>query len=303
MYSDADCTSSNFVYGSALGLRVFSLDSRGILRGVTYPQAWHPGENIAKCLVARLDGSEADLQEGYFYQVAGIGIDDTMEAVPRVMAGYAAKGCGNGNLDSAMDAACSCGFYAYHSKNAVGYSTRHGARVLALIEGYGKVVVGALGFRAQKARIVAIVPPTPHEASQRRRDMERAISDIDEVLHEDAEKPALTQGTAIVAGLGLATSVLAPLFGGALLVGAGYNHFATARTREYARNQLELQRKKMVREYDAMPNDYVETMARFRENYPEVEMHDTAAEMLGKRPLVSLTHLVRPEDNIVRGDS
>ena len=284
-------------------MRVFALDSRGILRGVTYPQAWRPGENIAKCLSARTNGTPWDTNDRYFYEVAGIGINETFDSEPTLMTGYSSTGCGDGNLNSMVHPDCTCGFYAYHNQRSVGYGVRHGARVLAVVEGYGKLVVGTLGYRAQKARIVAVVPPTPHEATDRQRRVKRAISDIDDVLAEDNEKGNLTQGTALLAAMGVAFSVLAPPFGGALLVGAAVNHHATKTTRTYARNQLMLHRQRLVKEYDALPTDYVETMALCRENYPDIEYYATANEMLGAHKIVSLEALAKDEeDNIERGD-
>lgn len=59
----------------------------------------------------------------------------------------------NGN-----DPACSCGFYAYWdgSDDYSGYG-----KVSGVIEAYGKTVVGTRGFRAKKAKIVALLLPEP----------------------------------------------------------------------------------------------------------------------------------------------
>lgn len=51
---------------------------------------------------------------------------------------------------------CSCGFYAYYyPDNIGGYSGLQG-----VIEGWGRVTMGSLGFRCEKAKIVALVAPS-----------------------------------------------------------------------------------------------------------------------------------------------
>lgn len=55
---------------------------------------------------------------------------------------------------------CTCGFYAYH-QGSVGTGTHRGypghGQLMGIIEGYGTVVVGTKGFRAEKARIVCFI--------------------------------------------------------------------------------------------------------------------------------------------------
>ena len=51
---------------------------------------------------------------------------------------------------------CSCGFYAYFSPGADQLS----GDVEGIIEGYGRVTVGSKGFRAERAKIVALVVPS-----------------------------------------------------------------------------------------------------------------------------------------------
>lgn len=53
---------------------------------------------------------------------------------------------------------CSCGFYAYYSSSPNQYI--NGSRVTGIIEGYGNTLIGTLGFRSEKAKIVALyIPP------------------------------------------------------------------------------------------------------------------------------------------------
>jgi hypothetical protein len=61
-----------------------------------------------------------------------------------------------------LDPNCSCGFYAYQRGSNDYYRPNHttgSGNVQAVVRGYGKVVLGTRGFRAQKAQIVAICMP------------------------------------------------------------------------------------------------------------------------------------------------
>lgn len=67
---------------------------------------------------------------------------------------------------------CSCGFYAYNS-NSSDYET--GDRVAGVVEGYGKTVLTEKGFRASKARIVALYDPTAADAEEKPPLRDRAV--------------------------------------------------------------------------------------------------------------------------------
>lgn len=55
---------------------------------------------------------------------------------------------------------CMCGFYAYHDPKYVLY-TAGSAKVSAIVEAYGRVTIGAQGFRAEKARIKMLCTDHP----------------------------------------------------------------------------------------------------------------------------------------------
>lgn len=56
--------------------------------------------------------------------------------------------------------ACTCGFYAYtHVQPLFDNSTTATYSVFGLIQGYGTVTLGTKGFRAEKARIIALTVP------------------------------------------------------------------------------------------------------------------------------------------------
>lgn len=64
---------------------------------------------------------------------------------------------------------CVCGFYAYYNLDAWGVTADHKVtypKVHGVIEGYGRCVVGAKGFRAEKALIVGLLIPASSNISR-----------------------------------------------------------------------------------------------------------------------------------------
>lgn len=116
--------------GSVLGVRAFGIDSLGRLRGVTYGDVFRPGLNVARCF-ARPAGRWAPGPDG----------DMTLEREPGHRAGATE---------------CGCGYWAHYDGSN---SYESPTRAAAIIEGHGLVTLGTSGFRAEKARLVALVPP------------------------------------------------------------------------------------------------------------------------------------------------
>ena len=58
----------------------------------------------------------------------------------------------------AADLHCTCGFYAYFDDGPNTYF-EPGVDVLGIVEGYGQVTVGSRGFKAERAKIVALIIP------------------------------------------------------------------------------------------------------------------------------------------------
>jgi hypothetical protein len=122
-----------FVAGTVVGLRSFRLSMNcGCpecmtrspgLLAATQGYRWCPGENVAAC-------------------TPGVGVESPL---PDHRPGTQE---------------CTCGFYAYFGRrnDYVGQ-----CEITGIIEGYGLVTIGHLGFRAEKARIVALVAPFPFE--------------------------------------------------------------------------------------------------------------------------------------------
>lgn len=60
---------------------------------------------------------------------------------------------------AAPNANCSCGFYAYYGADQ---TESHVGNVTGIIEASGRVIVGSKGFKAEKARVVALIEPGLH---------------------------------------------------------------------------------------------------------------------------------------------
>ena len=117
--------------GTVLGVRAFDIDNLGRLRGVTHADVFRPGENIARCR-ATPQGRWAHVPGGMTWPM-----DEPREHHP-------------GSAD------CECGYWAHYDGT---HSYESTPRASAIIEGYGLVTLGTSGFRAGKARLVALVPP------------------------------------------------------------------------------------------------------------------------------------------------
>lgn len=160
-----------------VGVRAFLVDSKGRLRGVTHSDVWRPGENVATCrasgpeLPPRPDGGSY-ANGGFvippryldFYDPLRTAANQRKAAKKRDkrLAEWKAE-CirireeweGHG-LDR-----CDHGFWAFYAPSAqyAGADTVYG-----VVEGYGEVIIGTKGFRASKARIVALsLPPSADE--------------------------------------------------------------------------------------------------------------------------------------------
>lgn len=114
-------TSRAFAVGSVLGTRAWIIGNNGALTGVYHRYPWQPGINVA----------------------------EHMGPIP-------AQGCDFLGLN------CLCGFYGYYD-GSNDYLQDHMAwadwRIAGIIEGWGKCVVGARGFRCEKAEVRALVTP------------------------------------------------------------------------------------------------------------------------------------------------
>lgn len=120
-----------FAAGVVTGARSFKVDKLGRLIGITYPSVWMPGENHAKCLIRTVSS---------YALMYGTG--DSVRTSERP--------------DEHSMTTCGHGFYAYYDGSNDYYSEGY---VSGVVEGYGESVIGTRGFRASKARIVALHIP------------------------------------------------------------------------------------------------------------------------------------------------
>lgn len=159
----SDFSDRPFVAGSVVGLRAFAVDQLGRLYGPSIQQVFTPGENVAVCRK----------EEAQTWTMWGVPMPKLTFTVnpPPVFASDPSSGEVTakyqvGVAEAAVKAkecehtvgglGCSCGFYAYFDGQN-DYKT--GRNIAAVIEGYGVCTVGTRGFRAAKARLLALVEP------------------------------------------------------------------------------------------------------------------------------------------------
>jgi len=143
-------TGLGLAVGTVRGLRAFKADELGRLTGLSYEQVWTPGENVSDCRKPSDKKPRRNMLIEFFRPTKA--------------------------ADHSM-VECTCGFYAfYDGRNdyrrdedekpqksqgvfyAYGYQPAK-ATISAVVEGYGETVIGTRGFRAQKAKIVALYIP------------------------------------------------------------------------------------------------------------------------------------------------
>lgn len=137
-----DFSGLELALGSVLGWRDWDIDTDGRLKAITYSGSrshWMPGENLAEChkWASKSEvGEQGDMSDSDYRQ-----LKEEWKATHQMND-------------------CEHGFYAYFDGNSQQYSG--GPRVRGIIEGYGEVVIGTKGFRAMKAKILAL-SIAPHD--------------------------------------------------------------------------------------------------------------------------------------------
>lgn len=122
--------------------------TRGALRGVfKTAYQWGAGKNMAMCL--RPGAAEHKMVQG--------------------------------SPHSLMLPACDCGFWAY--TNGEHLLNLSGPGCLGIIEGWGRMVLGPHGFRAEKARVVALAFPRTDEDAAAARIDDAGASSRDDLRH------------------------------------------------------------------------------------------------------------------------
>lgn len=160
------------VAGSARGVRAFEVDVLGRLRGVTHAQTWTPGDNEAECKRPVISREKFDEVQQMDYRLVSNGVVVNSGPSFRI----------EGDPHDLADPTCTCGFYAYTDAGKDHYEAK--GRVTGVVEGFGATTVGTHGFRASKARLVAIcverepepevaADPAPSAAQKARRTQRR----------------------------------------------------------------------------------------------------------------------------------
>lgn len=146
----SDFDGREYGVGTVRGVRAFSVDDFGRLKGVQFPSIWTPGENVAKCSAKKIAaGWTMDLVRSPHGGPPVFKNDKTGELTtaplmePAHPEGHSLKNCSHG-------------FYAFYDGSN---DYKSDARISAVVEGYGETLVGSRGFRAEKARIVALCFP------------------------------------------------------------------------------------------------------------------------------------------------
>lgn len=144
-FSGKDAGDYEFSIEPVIGVRGFRVDKLGRLTGWAYQKPWSNGENIAVC--HRMGYSE-DCKAKHNHDDMGM---------PRTRREDACI------VDDPCDdmAECDHGFWAYFDdiqSSSINMETVHG-----VVAGYGKVLVGEKGFRAEKAKIEALCLPKHEE--------------------------------------------------------------------------------------------------------------------------------------------
>jgi hypothetical protein len=193
--SAEEFTGLGFAPGSVKGVRSFKVDKFGRLTGVTFEKVWTPGENSAECLrddsmnsmwqmLTGITNSYSVRSNYYLGAGGGVYVDPTTPPTPTLPPSvsmgsqFGRRGKGKGgvvtvpksipgtpavnrgtseDIEAAKPAhsleTCKCGFYGYFD----GSDDYHdNGRITAVVEAYGEVIIGTRGFRAMKARILAV---------------------------------------------------------------------------------------------------------------------------------------------------
>lgn len=168
MNTSQDFDGTPFVAGSLIGLRAFRIEPEGRLSGAVFPIPFEPGENVAHCAAEEWEWFRTRVPNrsllGLTLTVVSQRLHREILASLDERPSWALfKKRPEPWVHRVAGVRCHCGFYAYtdganeyapNGENAVGVPS-----VEAVIEGYGTCTVGERGFRASKARLVALIDP------------------------------------------------------------------------------------------------------------------------------------------------
>lgn len=177
-----------FVAGSLTGMRAFRVDKYGRLTGVTHAQVFRPGENVAVCRKAEHEAMQASWRGlSVSLWAPSFLVSDQPPTPPaaKPLTAEAVETPTTRHRVGSVD--CGCGYYAYF--NGGNDYKKQDRTIGALVEGYGVCSVGERGFRAEKARLLALFKP--------KRDIRTDI--VERIWHNYPNVPVFPNRAAAVA--------------------------------------------------------------------------------------------------------
>lgn len=149
-----DFSDRPLVAGSVVGLRAFEVDKLGRLVGPAYGGVFKPGENVGECRRSK----------GHGWLLSTLSVDPATFRLVQQSAEPSEPEPKKTKPHQVGQVGCTCGFYAYTDERN---DYAEPSRVAAVVEGYGVCTVGDRGFRAEKARLLALVLPTDSTLKRR----------------------------------------------------------------------------------------------------------------------------------------
>lgn len=160
------------VIGSLRGLRTWRIHNDGYLHGITYPERWTSGVNVARCLSVTSDDDshQPTYPPAFSINSPFILLDGKIQPARGTMFGWGCPGVARGNHG--------CGFFAVHGRTTSGYN----GEITGVIDAFGQVELGPKGFRCEKARIVALTKPplNPHHVDITKKAIAHARTRLEE---------------------------------------------------------------------------------------------------------------------------
>lgn len=307
-YRDEKCgygapSASPDVVGSLFGIRGFVLTDDGYLRGVTYAVPWGPDWNQAQCLVARRPAEQVEpipRLHPFWGRIHSVESGCMFPLEPgqpvEYQEGWQPDPC------KGLDPLCGCGFYGYYDATT-GRTSGYG-NIRGVIEATGRSVVGPKGFRAPRARIVALVRPqtfTVRLSGIKQREVVALQATVALLIatHKElrmrpwfggANKFGVLWG-GCVAGLvllGVGASDRTALLGAVSVVGtivAALTYGSRRRTKRTAAHLVAMIRdgKKQIADFTA-DVDLDELMTLVAEHYPDAKVYPSMVAMLADYP-------------------
>lgn len=155
-----------FSVGTLTGLRAFSVDRLGRLLSPQQGTVFAPGENVAECrrqysspFSSRLLQSMYSSYSSHRLVTGPMTGAVTVNWMPAPLADEVAPDPTEEPKHTVGALNCQCGFYAYTDGGNDYYRVYKEDRLAAIVEGYGICTTGSRGFRAGKARVVALIEP------------------------------------------------------------------------------------------------------------------------------------------------